>query len=331
MNTFLNPLSLVTYLTISLVAGAAIIAAFWFIGDILLALVIAVVIASSIEPAVRTLKTKLKLPRVASILLIYIFIFALVSTLFYLILPPLQGELRSLQEIIPDIFQRFPYLQEIPLPSIEKVISGLSASLPGILAFGGQVLNSIVLTVTIVVISFYLTLHESGIEFFLRSITPHNYEGKVLNIWKSTQAKLGRWAQTQLILSFGVAALIFIGLSLLGVRYAILLSLLAGLLEIIPIAGPIVSGAVAVLLSIGTSPVQALFVAALYFAVQQFESHVLVPQLMGRRLGLDPILVIIALLIGARLGSLLGMLAAVPLAMLITEIFREFGKGTKTL
>lgn len=326
MNTNHNPAARIAYIAIAIVIAVASIAAFWYLADIFLALTVAVVIAAALEPAVRTLKAKAKIARAVSILVIYLLGLSFVFLLFYLILPPLQSELNSLQQLVPNLLKRFPYIQAVTLPSIEKIVSAISSTLPGILAFGGQIVNTLVLFFTIIVTSFYLALHENGIEMFLRSITPRRHEERVLNILKRAQTKLGSWAQTQIILSFGVAALIFIGLSLLGVRYAVLLSLIAGILEIIPIVGPIVSGAMAVLLSLGTSLTQAIFVAALYFLVQQFESHVLVPQLMGRRLGLDPILVIISLLIGARIGGLLGMLAAVPIAMVVTEIFREFGK-----
>ena len=127
----------------------------------------------------------------------------------------------------------------------------------------------------------------------------------------------------QLILSLLIGTTTFIGLTLLGVEYALPLAIIAGLLEVVPVIGPIISGIPAVLVALTVSPLLAVLVGGLYLAIQQVESHVIVPQVMKRAVGLNPLLVILAVSVGTRLLGISGALLAVPIAVVIQVVAKE--------
>src|SRR3989344_8170812 len=152
--------------------------------------------------------------------------------------------------------------------------------------------------VILVVVSFYLASQEEGIEQFLRMVVPLRDEEYVIDLWERSRAKIGQWLRSQLLLGVVVGILVFIALTLLGVRYALFLALLAAIFELIPVIGPILAAVPAVFFALLSSPVLGLIVAVVYTIIQQLESHVLVPLLMRRVVGLNPLVVVIALLIG---------------------------------
>jgi predicted PurR-regulated permease PerM len=123
-----------------------------------------------------------------------------------------------------------------------------------------------------------------------------------------------------------IFALDFLGFYFIGVPYALSLAIFAGLMEIVPYVGPIVSAIPAVILGLTISPMTGLMVLILVFAVQQFENHVIVPQIMKKALGLDPIAIILALLIGLKLGGVLGAILAIPIATAIGVVIEDLMK-----
>ena len=128
---------------------------------------------------------------------------------------------------------------------------------------------------------------------------------------------MGMWLRGQLFLSFIVGLLVYIGLLILGVKYALVLALIAAILEIIPFIGPTIAAIPAILVGLTDSWIKALVVVILYFVVQQLENHIIVPKVMQKAVGLNPIVVIIVIMVGAKLGGIVGALIAVPVAAAI--------------
>lgn len=137
------------------------------------------------------------------------------------------------------------------------------------------------------------------------------------------EEKLGAWLRGQLFLSIIIGLVSYIGLLIFNIPYALPLALLAGVMEIIPVIGPIISAIPAVLIALTISPILALGVAAMYFVIQQLENHLIVPQVMKRAVGLNPLVVILAIAIGSRILGFAGALLAVPLAVVIQIIAAE--------
>lgn len=212
--------------------------------------------------------------------------------------------------------------------SFQKVFSHFSSGFVNTISaiFGG-----VLSFVLIIVLSFYLVVQEDGVANFLKVITPLKNEKYVISLWKRSQQKIGYWMQGQILLGVIVGVLLFLGLTILGVKNAILLSVFAAFFEIIPLFGPVIAAIPAVLLSFADGGLTAGFlVIGLYLIIQQFESHLIYPLVVKKIVGVSPILVILALVIGYKLAGFLGVLLSVPVAAAITEYFRDVVEGKIT-
>jgi len=135
---------------------------------------------------------------------------------------------------------------------------------------------------------------------------------------------MGRWFQGQLLLGVIVGVLVYLGLWILNVRFALLLAIIAGVLELVPYIGPVLAAIPGVILALFQGPfLLAVWVLLLYIVVQQLENYLIVPLVMKKAVGLNPVVVIIALLIGGKLAGVIGILLAVPAAAVLAEFFRD--------
>ena len=172
----------------------------------------------------------------------------------------------------------------------------------------------------VIVLSFYLSVEPEGISGFLRIITPAKNEEYVLSLWKRSQRKIGLWMQGQIVLVVIVSMLVFLGLTLLRVENALILAMLAGAFEIIPIFGPILAAIPAVILAlVSDGMTSAILVIGLYIIIQQFENQLIYPLVVRKIVGVPPLVSILALIIGAKLAGFVGVLISVPLAAMLME------------
>ena len=178
----------------------------------------------------------------------------------------------------------------------------------------------------VLVVSFYLSISRNALDNFLRAILPPQFEVYAHSLWVRAQYKMGRWLQAQILLSFIMALVVGLGLWILGVKYAFLIAVAVGMLEVVPLVGPIIAGGLATLLALSQSAVLGLWVLVFFIAIQQLENHILVPFLIKKLVGLNPVAVILAILVGAKLGGILGILLAVPIAAVIDEFFDDLAK-----
>jgi len=167
-------------------------------------------------------------------------------------------------------------------------------------------------------------LEENGIKKFFLSVVPLKQKNRVTRIANRIGIKLGSWLRGQLILAVAVGLVIYIGLRLMGIPYALTLALIAGVLEIVPILGPIIAAIPAIIVAFTISPLTALLITAFYILVQELENKLLVPKVMQYSVGLNPVTIIIILLVGAKLMGILGMLLAIPVALIIYVILEEW-------
>jgi predicted PurR-regulated permease PerM len=174
------------------------------------------------------------------------------------------------------------------------------------------------------VISFYLTVGRDGVEKFLITILPYQHHEKVLTIYERVRRKISLWFRGQLLLSLIVGLAVFIGLWILGVKYSLVLGIAAGLFELIPYVGPIFSGSLAVLFALTESVTLGLYALILFIVIQQIESHLLIPTVMGKTTNLNPVIVLVSLLMGGKIFGLIGVILAVPLAVLVQEMLRDW-------
>lgn len=186
--------------------------------------------------------------------------------------------------------------------------------------------------ILIVVLSFYFAVQEDGIGSFLRIVTPVRQEHSVLDLWRRSQKKIGAWMQGQLLLGVLVGVLVYLGLTVLGIKNALLFGLVAAVFEIIPVFGPILASIPPVLTAFAdTGLTGGLLVAGLFIIIQQFENHLIYPLVVKKIVGVPPILVILSLIIGAKLAGFLGILLSVPVASALMELLHDLEARKHTL
>lgn len=294
----------------------------YLIKDLLIILFIGLILMSAITPMVN-LFMKLKLTKSLSITLCYCIIIAVISGLFAIVLPPLFEESSKLVSTLPPLLDQLFNTLAIDKSVFQSQLSSLSRNA---FTFTLAVFDNLLTVVFLLVLTFYLLLERESLERRLAHLFLGREE-KVRKLTVQIEDKLGSWLRGQLLLSFIIGLLSFIGLSILGLPYALPLAVIAGVLEVIPVIGPIISAIPPILIALTVSPILSLGVAAMYFVIQQLENHLLVPQVMKRAVGLNPLVVILAIAIGSRLLGFTGALLAVPIAVVIqiivTEIIEE--------
>lgn len=315
----------------------------YIIRDIIFALIFAVIIASAVEPSIEWLK-KRGTGRILAVVIIYMAFLILAGFFLYLVLPLMIDELsvatttftKLERQILAGVketgglalgaffTENADVLLKFPLQYFQALGSSAISS-------SGQVLRSLFTLFLVFIFSFYLATQEKGIQNFLRMVTPLKQEPYVLDLWDRSQRKLGRWLRTQMLLGALVGVFIFIGLTMLGVQQALLLALITAVFEIIPVAGPILAAIPAVIIGFLMSPVAGISIAILYIIVQQVESHIIVPVVMKKAVGLSPLVVLVALLVGAALGGIFGILLAVPVTTIGAELLNDWERKKRGL
>jgi predicted PurR-regulated permease PerM len=314
----------------------------YLILNVIVLFIFALIIASAIAPAVGFFE-KIKIPRVIGALIVYILVIAIAAFLISLIVPTVASNIKDLASNLPSYIEslsaKFKSLQNVSskygviLDKLQEYLNGAGETLrnfgsnifPAIIGFFGGIFSVIL----VLVMSFYISVQKKGVQRVLTSIIPINYRDYILDLWERAQKKLGRWLQGQLFLSILVGTIVYTGLYLLNIKYALLLGILSGIMEIFPYIGPVLAGVPAVILAFLQAPILGLWVLILYLVVHQIEGYLITPFVMGRVVGLNPIVIILALLIGGKLGGLLGMVLAVPLAAVFAELLRDMIKKRK--
>ncbi len=319
---------------ILLLAGAWLI---YTLFDLVLVIITAIVIASAIEPAARWF-TERKVPRVVAVLIVYLTFIAVIFSLFYFFVPVFLTEVAVLAASLSaymDAFTRVPgdYVsilgtaQNTGLPIADLV----SATRTMVTEFSSNafsaassVFGGVLSSILILVFSFYFAMQERGIEEFLSIVTPAKHEQYVVGLWRRSQRKIGLWMQGQLLLGVVVGVLVFLLLTIIGIKHALILAIIAGVFEIIPVFGPILSAipAVAIAFSDGGLGL-GLLVVMFYVIIQQFENHLIYPLVVTKVVGVPPLLVILALIVGAKTFGFLGILLAVPVAAVLQEFIGD--------
>ena len=296
--------------------------------DILLGLFLALVVSSGLDAIVDFLERK-GVARGLGVVLIFLAAAIGGAVLVSFVIPFVVSDVTSLFSNNADVIHRL--LAPLGASGAASSLSAAAAEVVNNLFTGGgspvqfftSVVGGIGLTLTILVSAFYLSLNRDGVERFIHAVFPDGAAGKALRIYGRSRRKVGSWFQSQILLSVIISFLVWIALLVLGVKHAFVLGVLAGVFELVPFVGPIISGAVATLAALTTSATLGFYTLIVFVAIQQVESHFLVPLLMRRTVDLHPVVVIISLLIGIQVGGLLGALAAVPLAAVVQEVLAE--------
>ncbi|OGE43025.1 hypothetical protein A3B45_05325 [Candidatus Daviesbacteria bacterium RIFCSPLOWO2_01_FULL_39_12] len=294
----------------------------FLIRDLLLILFSSIILMSALSPLVKIF-VGLKIPRPLSIAITYLIILGIVAGILASILPPLIEQTTTLLVSLPPLLTQIFNITAIDKSVISQEFANLSRNF---LTFTLAAFDNLLTFIFLLVTTFYLLLEKDGLENRVAKL----FVGKEERVRKSIvriEEKLGAWLRGQVILSLLIGFLSYIGLFILNIPYALPLAVLAGLMEVIPIIGPIISAIPPILISLTISPVLALAVTATYFIIQQAENNLIVPQVMKRAVGLNPLIVILAIAVGSRLLGIAGALLAVPIAVvlqiIVTQVIEE--------
>ena len=293
----------------------------WFliqISQIILLIYISFILMASLNPFITRLE-RLRIPRPWAILLCYFFFLGILSLILGSLLPVLVVQTKSLFERLPLLAERLDFA-EIDQRAISSQLGSLPEKLLKVIA--GLFSNFFALFVTMV-IAFYLLMERKKISRYFFILFGDQDRGRAERIISKIEAQLGGWIRGQAILCSLVGLMSYIGLRFLGIDFALALSLLAAIFEIIPNIGPVISAVPAILIGLATSPLSALAVIALYFLVQQIENYLIVPVVMNRAVNLSPLIVIVSLMVGFKVGGIFGALLAVPTVLILRVVILE--------
>lgn len=341
-----GPIS-ITITPTSVVYAVAVVLLVWllfFLKSLVLIVLTAVVIASSLEPGIRWFVTK-GLQRVWAVTLTYVIIFGILFSVAYLMVPPILTEASGFLTILPtylDTFNVGDLISNQLIQTTREVVSATPSLGSTLLEFQkiftstgagafrtvSAVFGGVFSFFLIVLLSFYFAVGETGIDDFIRIISPVRHQKYAVSLWRRSQAKIGLWMQGQLILSLLITVFAYLVLAIFQVPYALLLAVFAGLAELVPVFGSVVAAVPALVMafSVGGMPLT-LTIGVAYVVINQLQAHLIYPLVVKKVIGVPPLLVILALIAGAQLAGFLGVLLSVPIAAALQELVSDLEKA----
>jgi len=309
----------------------------YLVRDILIWLIFALIISILFNPVIDFLHRR-KIPRILSVILVYVGVFGIISFLIYSIAPVFIVELQRFSDIFSEeSFERIsPPLRALGIKAFEDIDSfigfvnrSLEAITVNIPATTFAIFGGIFSTIFVFTIAVFLSLEEKGVERALSFLFPKKYEAYVFNLWQRSQKKVTGWFLSRVLASLFVGGFSYFAFLIFDAKYPFSMGLLAGALNFIPIIGPIVTGFLIFLLVSLESSLRAIFVLIAFILIQQIENNILTPILTKKFVGIPPVLVLVSLVIGGKLLGFLGALLAIPLAGILFEFLRDFLKKRK--
>ena len=295
------------------------------IRDILFLLFIAFIVMAALRPAVDWLDDK-KVPRIIGAFLMYILVFGVIGLSLTGIIPSLVVQFTKLTNIFPAVLGKIVPYWNIDMSVISQQLAPIGEN---VLKLTIGIFSNIATTFMVLVFAFYFLLERKYAHKFISGFLGEEQAGAIIETLLRIEHRLGSWVGGQLILMVSVGILSYIGLVVLGIEFALPLAIIAGILEIIPTIGPVVSSIPAIIVAMSISPVYGLYTAFLYIVIQQLENNILVPLVMKKSVGLHPLVTIVSLLVGARLGGIVGAILAVPTLLIIQELITSYTKDLK--
>jgi len=268
------------------------------------------------------LKITKKYSNFFNIFLVFVFLFVFFGFLLSWIIPPLSQEVSLFVKYAPLMFRHInsPILSLLNLQSLTQYIPGVTNQALTIIK---SIVSNAMFLVGTVFFSFYFTAEKDVVEKIVIRFFNETKTRRVVTLFDRIEKRMSAWLWGELLLMTVIGCMTFVGLNLIGVRYALPLAIIAGLLEVIPNLGPVLSTIPAFFIAITQSYFLGFSTIALYFIVQQLENNLIVPYIMRKAVGINPIVTLIALIVGGRVGGILGILLAIPLTLFFESIVSE--------
>jgi len=302
-------------------------------GDIVRPFVWAGVLAYVLLPLVALLERRLSMPRTAAAAMVFLGLVAVIIGGGRLLVPLAIDQVRELQRTLPSLIANAQNTlaetaDQVGLEDLDALIVNFSGgsdltqmvargAVPFIVGLGHFLLELLVFLIA----TFFLLRDAPRLVQWFRRILPASQRNELIPLFAQVNTLLGRYVRGQVFLIGVMSTVTFIGLSVLQIPFALLLGLMTGVLEVIPIVGPITAGAIACLVALGHPAPWGLsqiwyvaIVAGMYTLLRHSEDYFVIPLVIGRIVRLHPAVVIFSLLTGGALYGLLGVLIAVPVA-----------------
>lgn len=301
-----------------------IVAGLYYARDVVGVLLIGIVISLGIDPFVGWMEKK-RIPRLLGTVISFVAGLLVFASVIYFVIPVIAIEAGGFVNFVSrtigslsDMNFKQEWMNAVNI-SVGDAL-GILSTIPvgGVIQF---LFSSAVLVIATILISFYLTVDHNGTERLLRVMLPSVYESSALHIFTRFKLKIRRWFVAQLLLSLIMALIVGVGMWILGVDYPLVIGALAGIFELVPVIGPIVTGVVAFGIAITDSFSLGFWAVVFFMVVQQVENHLLVPVVMGRVVRIHPVIVVISILMGASIAGFVGIILAVPVAVFGQEVF----------
>ncbi|OGK18777.1 hypothetical protein A3G67_00135 [Candidatus Roizmanbacteria bacterium RIFCSPLOWO2_12_FULL_40_12] len=297
----------------------------WLVKELFFSFLIALIIMSALNPLVTFLE-KYKIPRGLSAFIVFVLLITGMVALLNWILPPLIEETGHLFASLPTYIKTLNKTFNLDLQSdlISRTLPNITSNT---LNFAKEIFSNVIFIISTIFFSFYFLVEQNVIRKFMLHFFDKQKAHEVSDIVDKAEKRMRAWFWGELTLMFVIGTLTFIGLNIIGVRYALPLAIIAGLLEIAPVIGPIISAIPAFIVGIGDTQYLGMAVVILYFIIQQFENQVIVPLVMKRAVGIAPIATLSALIIGGKIAGVIGILLAIPTALFLETIIVEIAKN----
>jgi len=312
---------------------------FWIIyllRDVVVWAILALFISILFNPLIDILEQK-KIKRVFATIIVYFSFLLLCTLIMFVIVPSLVTETQYFSSNFSQYFNMVPnYLSQIGLNSFESIYS-LNSSLnqnlinvsSNIFGIFTSLFGSLFAGLTIFVLAIFMSLEEKEIIKGLKLISPKGFEEAVLNRWERSQHHVVAWFGSRVLACICVTIMTFLLCVFLKIKFAIALALLSGLLNMVPMVGPIISGVIVAAFALAISLPKLVIATIFLVIIQQIESNILMPIFTKKMSGLPSVLVLISILVGGILGGIIGAILAIPMAGIIFEGLKDYFNSRK--
>lgn len=297
----------------------------WLIRDILLVVFTAMLLAGVVYPFARFAEAR-RIPKGLAVFVFYLLLFGTMALIIGLLVPRVVDQMHSLVSsygqtgwLLGDRTMWDALLAKVGESSswqsaLEGIKGQTSQVVGGLFSTVGDVFAGFVTFFAVLVLSFYMILEEDAVKNVFRNLIPSEYQDFASRLVWQMMDKLGGWMRGQLVLGLIIGVLYFFAYWAIGVPYALLLALLGGLLEFIPYIGPFISAVPAVILGLSISPTHAVVALVATIVIQRIENDIVVPKVMQKAVGLNPIVSLVAFMVGAKLFGAVGAIFSIPVA-----------------
>jgi predicted PurR-regulated permease PerM len=309
------------------IVGSALI--LYHLREILIVIFVAYIIVAALNPVVEFLRRR-GLPKTIAVLLTFFVTLVFFVLLIAPLVPFFISQIQQLAKSFPLYVQQAAGAVGVQLDAREigKLITPQQLG-QNAFALAGGVFGGFFTIVSTIAISFYLLLSYDKAKNAVANLFSKKYQEKAVTTIDQVNDKLGAWLRGQFILSLSIGLITWVSLTAIQMPYALPLAVLAGLFEIVPTVGPIIASVPAIIVALTISPNMALFIVGLYIIIQMVENHLLVPRIMQRAVGLNPVIVIVGVIIGDRLLGIPGALLSVPFISLLVLISKNLDQSDK--